>query len=525
MLPKSSSIRPKSTLSVTLDSSVKESGEAASFFTKAEESFSELVWRIEEAIQDPSIKTIYVDLQNFSLGMGSASELFEILWKARNQGKWIHVSLGSARLKEYLIASAAQSISLSPSGNIELLGPKSERYYLKGVLDKLGIEGEFVTKGAYKSAPETFTQKKASEKSRENTLQNLAEAEEEITKLILRSGKISSKNWDKARKLGVLSAEEALKLELINSIGTPYEEKSKTTHSHAIVETAKLASDSLVLPPKIAVIVASGDIVRERMKLLGVLGGNQITPEKMKQQIDRVQSDPSIKAVVIRVSSGGGDVLASHLIANLIQDLNKTKPVVISMGDVAASGGYFIAAPASFVLANSLSLTGSIGVFSGKPNLSGLYEKIDLNKEIISRSPYPGLLSEAKAWTKEERDIIQRQVDQYYKTFLEFVSKNRNIEIEKVESAAQGRVWLGGRAKEKFLIDDIGGTVQAIERASRLTNLDAFQIKWVYPTGNLLDALSPFGNVKQGDNQLLKELRMGLLSDEPFLYWTSENLN
>lgn len=523
--PKPSLLAEQNAVSMKMDSSLKEKGEGTSFFAAGSDSFSEMLWNINEAARNPELDVLFLELETFPLGMGAASELHEALWKVRESGKIVHVALSNARLKEYLIASAANFITLAPAGSIDWSGPRSERYYLKGTLEKVGIEAEMVAKGAYKSAPETFNSKKASEKSRENILQNLSEAEKEIETYIKKSGRVTESSWQKARKLGVLSDKEALELKLIDSIEEPREAKEKITAFFRIGSGSTFSSRRLALPPRVGVMVASGDIVREKVKLLGLMGSEQIIPEKIAKQIQQMERDPLIKAVVIRVSSGGGDVLASQSIANQIKALNKKKPVVISMGDVAASGGYMISAPAASIFASPLTLTGSIGVFSGKPNFSALYEKIDLHKEVISKSPYPGLFSEAKAWTFEEREIITRQVNHFYESFLDYVSQHRPISLKEVDKVAQGRVWLGRKASELKLVDNLTGVLGAIEAAKNRGGLTDFEVKWIYPPSYLFDAITETAILEQSASLLQTEIRANLISDKPFLYWTPENLN
>ena len=520
-------------LHLKVDSSLREKGEPASFFASGNVSFSELLLKIQAAEKKPETRAVFIDLETFPLGMGAAHELFEALWKAREKGKLIHVALGNARLKEYLIASAAHSISLAPSGSIEWLGPKSERYYLKGTLDKVGIKAEVAAKGIYKSAPETFTSLQASTKSKENIFQNLQESEIEIRKCIQRSGRVTDKLWTEARQLGLLSARTAFQLKLADQIQDARQTREKLIGSYRLGELIKEGSDRLNLPPKIALLIASGDIVREKVKLLGFLGSDQITPDQITSQIEQIKQDKNVKAVVIRVSSGGGDVLASHLIANQIQDLARTKPVVVSMGDVAASGGYFISAPSSAIFVSPLTLTGSIGVFTGKPNLAGLYRKIDLRKEVFTQAPYPGLFSESQDWSKAERAVIERQVQEYYETFTQFVSETRKIPMDKIEGLAQGRVLLGKRALEGKLVDGLGGLTAAIAEAQRRAGLTESLITLIYPPGKFLESLTDLVMVKQsvisgpvlGSSQVLEGLKPALLSDKPFLYWSGESVH
>lgn len=518
-------LQSERTLQITLDSNLKEAVEPPTLFSRGKPSFSEVLYQIHQSKEEPETKSIFVEIKTFPLGLGCALELFQALWEARKAGKLVHVSLENARLKEYLIASAGHHISLVPSSSIDWSSPKSERYYLKGTLDKLGVEAEIVAQGGYKSAPETFVRKTASKKSRENIEQNLLEVEKELKTALQLSGRVTETNWKKAIQLGLLSGKDALELKLVDKVQSIEIAKNPFMRMSETNLFSENRSD-LALPPQIALVVASGDITREKIRLLGFFGGEQITPDTISHQLDEAKKDPRIRAVVLRVSSGGGDVLASHLIADQVEALKKIKPVIVSMGDVAASGGYFISAPATQVVTSPLSLTGSIGVFSGKPNLSGFFKKIDLNKEIITYSPYPNLFNEAQKWSKAELKVIERQVSQYYETFINYVASHRSMTPERVEIAAQGRVWWGRKALLLKLVDDIGGLNRAIELAQKNAGIRDYVLKVISPPTGFIDAISETFFVKQqgGENLLKNEtiygaLRPYLLSDKPFLFW------
>ncbi len=520
---KANFLQSEKTLEVSLDSNLKESVEASTLLSSGKLSFSELLFKIQTASRKPEVKSIFVEIKYFPLGLSAALEMFQALWEARKSGKLVHVSLENARLKEYLIASAGHQISMVPSSSIEWAGPKSERYYLKGTLDKVGIEAEIIAKGSYKSAPETFNRKSASEKSRENIEQNLKEAEEEIKAALQITGRANETVWKKATQLGLLSAQEALELKLVDKI-QPIETAKKHSSGSFVASQLEENRTDFALPPEIALIVASGDIVREKVRLLGLFGSEQITPDTLSYQLEKAKNDKRIRAIILRVSSGGGDVLSSHLIATQVEELRKTKPVIVSMGDVAASGGYFISVPASGVVASPLTLTGSIGVFTGKPNLNGLFKKMDLKKEIFTFSPYPNLFNEAEEWSQAERRIIEKQVSHYYQTFISYVASHRSISIEKVENAAQGRVWWGRKALSLNLVDDIGGMARAFQLAQEKAGIRNFALRVIYPQTGFFNALSETVFMKE-PLQLYGALKPYLLSDKPFLFWWDQNIH
>lgn len=501
---KDSLLKSGGAISTKIDSSLSEQGNKGSWFQKEKTSFSEIIWNLKKIETDPSTPAVFIELESFPLGFGAANELSEVLWSLRKAGKTLSVSLESPELKEYLIASAAHHITLAPSGGLKLLGPQAQRYYFKGVLDQAGIKAEIIKKGKYKSAPEAFNQKGPSEPAKENIFENLKEAELAIESLILRSGRITKETWKKARELGVLSEKEAKSLGLVDEIKEARRAEQDFRKAHQVFSlNSQTAHDELALRPQIALIIASGDIVRKKIGLLSLMGSDPLTPDDLKDQVERAERDPRIKAIVIRVSSGGGEVLASHLMANQLRDLNRKKPVVVSMGDVAASGGYLLSVPSRFISARPLTVTGSIGVFSGKPNLAGLLKKLDIKKEVFSGSPYPRLYDEATGWSPAERKIMERQVEHFYETFLSYVSEQRKLDLSQVQKMAEGRVWLGASALEGKLIDSLEGLPAGIKQAQQLSGLGEFDLLPLYPSPSLFGGVGDLFWLKSELSELL----------------------
>ncbi len=463
-------LRPDSVLKMNVDGSLQESGTKGGLFRAERPTLLGLLEQLDRAGNDPSLKLVAIKLENFPLGMAAAQEVHEAILRLKEQGKRVDVFLSNSGMKEYIIASIATKILMEPTAELKFAGLRSERYYIKGTLDKIGIEGQFLAKGKYKSAPEMFTRREASEPSREETLQQLGEAERIIFETLAKSRNITKARWDALLNTALLDAEEAKSSGLVDVIG----------HMDAILkaealsprETLDVSSKRLALPKRIAVIVASGDILQKRIQLLSLAGESQVTPDKMKAHFREALSDPRTEAIVFRVSSPGGEVTASDEIASLVEAAEKKGvPVVISMGDVAASGGYMISAPGRKIFAQPLTITGSIGVFLGKFNLGELYKKIDLRKEIITHAPFAGLLTEDRAWTKEEREILWRRLSQYYEGFIKYVSKARKLSVAHVDEVAQGRVWLGSQAIKEKLVDELGGYHEAIEYAANEVSL------------------------------------------------------
>jgi protease IV len=530
-LPYDSLIRVPSAIKTSIEGNLSEEPTSGGFFSRPRPSLLELLQLLDKARTDDRVKLVILKIDDFPLGLAAAQDVYESIWALRKAGIQVEAFLGNSGLKEYLIASAANKIHMEPTAELRLMGLHSERYFIKGTLDKVGIEGEFLAKGEYKSAPEMFTRKESSPQSREETLQILKTAEAEIVPLIARGRTGFADKWKKIIQTALFSADQAKAEGVIDEVDHYVESSKKLTHSLCTHESLDTKEDRLALKSRVAVIVASGDILEHRVQALSLGGREQITPEKMEARFKEAVSDPLTKALVFRVSSGGGEILPSDQIAAMVENARHVKPVIVSMGDLAASGGYFISAPANRIFAQPLTLTGSIGVFLGKASLAGLYGKIDLHKEILSYAPYPGLFSEDRPWTPEERAVLQRRLDQYYDSFVSFVASHRSLSKEDAEKSAKGRVWLGSAAKERKLVDELGGYLAATRFAAEEADLgDDYELWLLQESRGLFDffgsgegfikadggSLIPRGLISE---EILKQLRwMDSLRKSPFLY-------
>jgi len=520
-MPFQSAIRPNSIYKIEIGDSLGEMPVRGGLFGKGRPALLPLLRAIDRATKDNSIVMIAVNLESFPLGLAAAEDVYDALWKARDAGKIVEVFLANAGIKEYLIASAATRIYMEPSAELRLAGLKSERYFLKGTLDKIGVEAQFLAKGMYKSAPEMFTRRESTPISREESLKVISIAEKHILELLGRGRKIDKAKWDEVTELALLDAPTAQAEGLIDQVGHYKSMAERWAKNYQVKESLAEKSDALALPRRVAVVVAHGDILGKNHSLLNLVGQRQVTPDRVEKHLKAALGDPRVSAIVLRVSSAGGEVVASEEIAALVASARKEKPVIVSMGDVAASGGYFISAPAEKIFAQPLTLTGSIGVFLGKFNLAGLYKKIDLHKEIVTQSPYPGLLSEDRPWSDGERKIMLRRLDQYYDSFVKYVSKERNLPLPQVEKVAQGRVWMGAEAKDNKLVDAQGGYFDAIEFAADRAGLHGGE----YETVVVQDAPGLFElvsgeNVISPDNMqsALGILSPGLLEDAAWMW-------
>jgi protease IV len=538
MRPHPSFATPKTTLEVLLDGDLSEEHVEGTLFSKGTYSLFDVLQTLEDAGKENSIKNIYVRIEKFPLGLAAAGEIHEALLKLREQGKEIDATIGNGGATEYLIASAANRIHMEPNGELRLLGPRSERFYAKGTLDKIGMEGEFLARGEYKSAPETFTRKDSSPKSREATLHELKKIEEEYAALLSQSRKISLSDYRKVLGHAIFSAKNALDFRLVDSITPARDVEEKLKERSFFRSSAVAQEERLNLPSRIAVITAQGNILKKKVRLFTFAGEPQITPERFERHLEKALRDARTKAIVVRVSSPGGEVLASQEIASLLESAKKKKPIFVSMGDYAASGGYMISAPAEAIFADPMTATGSIGVFLGKVSLEGLYKKIDLHKEIISQYPYAGIFSEGRSWNAEERTVMLRTLDQYYDGFVSQVARLRRLKKEEAEAAAKGRVWLGDDALQRKLIDKKGGLMAAIQFAREKIGVAEKDVE----TWPIIDSFGLFSMLENGGmTQAPSTIEgfaglfispeagrsldwMASLREQPFLYWEPTRL-
>ncbi len=453
-------------------------------FGGPQQSLSNLVLQFKKAKVDKRIKTILLTVDMSAVGWGKSEEIRDAIADFRSAGKPVYAYMEYATDKEYYIASACDKVYLAPPGELFINGLAADVMFFRGSLDKLGIYPDMIQAGKYKTAVETFTRKDMSDANREfiNSLLDdlfnryvdaIAKARgksPEDIRAIIDDAPYSSA---KAKELGLIDGvayRDELEKELKSKLGYKESDQLSLVRSSAYneVEPESLGLDK---GEKIAVIYATGDIGSGRSE--NSPGGNQsIGSDTLAKALNDARDDKSIKAIVIRVDSPGGSGLASDIIWHSVEAAKAKKPVVISMGDVAASGGYYIAAGANKIIAQPSTITGSIGVFAGKPVIKGFYDWLGISNEYILRGKQAGMFRESEKFTTEERakfeDLVKRM---YYEDFVPKVAKGRNKTPEYVDSVAQGRVWTGAQGKERGLVDEFGGLDRAVEVAKELANI------------------------------------------------------
>jgi protease-4 len=424
------------------------------------------------------VKALILEPRGLDAGWAKLEELRAEILAFKASGKPVYAYLRNAGTREYYLATAADKIYMAPEDELDVKGLRAELLYLKGTLDKLGVNMEFEHVGKYKDAPDTYTRTSPSPETLETTNQILDQYYGNLVQVIADGRKLPPGAVRGVIDQGPFIGKSALDGGLVD--GLIFEDEMLAQLNVQLkTDLKKIGANSYSKSagadptgrPRIAYVTGDGEITRGDPGEDGT--GNGITAFGMVKQLRQVENDSSIKGVIVRVDSPGGDGIASDDILHEMQSLSKKKPVLISMSDLAASGGYFIAMTGDPVLAYSNTLTGSIGVFFGKVDLRGLYDKIGLKKELLTRGRFAAIDSEYKPLTPEEREKVQKEIQVFYRGFVERVAAGRKRPYDQVEPLAQGRVWLGSQAKMNGLVDEIGGLDRAVEMIKQRTNIAA----------------------------------------------------
>ncbi len=441
---------------------------------------------INQATQDKRIVGIYLygDTSRDSSGTGYATlkEVREALQRFRAAGKQIFAYDMNWREPEYYLASVADTIAVNPFGSVEMNGLSSETTFFAGALQKFGIGMQVTRVGKYKSAVEPFLLTKRSPESREQTQQLIGDLWNEFLATVGKDRKLTPQPLQKiADSDAILEPAEALKQGLVTKQAyedeivtqlkqlTGRKEDDKTFRQISLKSYAKLAEEELQkgrnANKTIAVLYAEGEIVD------GEGDSDQVGGERFAQQLRDLRQDDDVKAVVLRVNSPGGSVTASEQIQREVILTRKTKPVIVSMGSVAASGGYWISTYSDRIFAEPNTITGSIGVFGLRPNIQKLANNNGITWDVVKTGRFADILTISRPRTPQELALIQKSVDRIYNEFLSKVADSRKLPRAKVAEIAQGRVWSGKEAKEIGLVDDFGGLQVAIQEAAKRAKL------------------------------------------------------
>ncbi len=443
---------------------------------------TEIIKNIKKAKDNAQIKGIYIGAEVSPNSYATLAEIRNALIDFKKSGKFIIAYAEIMDEHSYYVASVADKIYLNPTGEILLNGFSQQVVYLKGMLDKIGVEPQLIRHGKYKSAGEPFIASSMSEENRSQIESYLGSLYQQFISDIASSRKMNAITMRSiVDELQVQSAADAIKLKIIDGVKYEDEIEAELKIKLGIGETDKpnyvtmakfnmVSGNTSVSDQKIAVLYCVGDIS-------GGEGDDQsIGSDRMAAAIKKVREDESYKALVLRINSPGGSALASDIIWREVSLCKAKKPVIVSMGDVAASGGYYIAAPADHILAQPNTITGSIGVFGMLINAQDLLNnKLGVKIESVKFGEFADLGSPDRPLNEAERLVVQRGVDRVYDNFIERVAKGRKLSKEQVEEIAQGRVWSGIDAKKIGLVDELGGLDKAIEIAASKAKLSEYR--------------------------------------------------
>ena len=444
---------------------------------------NQILGAISKANKDDKIKGISLSSDFINAGWAQTQEIRNSLKDFKESGKFIYAYSNYFSQKGYYLASIADSIFMNPLGMIDFKGLSTEILYYDKFQKKYGVKYEVIRKGEYKSAVEPYLQDKMSEENRSQIKNLLFTVWETISTEISQSRNLNLEELNFiADNLLVTTSKEALKNKFIDKIVHEDNYKKSIKNLLGILDSddlnlidfkrlnSKIKDYDLKIKDKIAIIYAQGTI-------LYVEGSETIIGEELfRETIDELGENENIKAVVLRIDSPGGDPLTSDILWNSIEKLKKNKPIVVSMGNVAASGGYYIACNANKILANPMTITGSIGVWGTLPNLEGISSDIGINAEQVNTHKNSMGYSLFEPLQSGYKNAMERTIDEVYNLFKLRVSEGRTISYEEVEKYARGYVWSGKEAKKIGLIDEIGGLQDAIYEASKLAEIENFNV-------------------------------------------------
>ncbi len=452
----------------------------------SEQSLSSLVLQFKKAKIDKRISAILLDVNGSGAGWAKSEEIRDAITDFRSSGKPVYAYLEYGMNKEYYIASACDKIYVAPSGELFINGLAADVMFFRGSLDKLGIYPDIYQIGKYKSAGDMFTQKTMTDAHRQYVNELLDDL---FKRYVEATAQARGKSADEMRALidnAPYNAKAAKQAGLIDDAfyrDEVYKELKtrlgyKDTDDLRLVKSSdyrEIDAQSLGLNKgeRIAVIYATGDIGSGKSQ--NSPGGSQsIGSDTLAKAVRDAANDKTIKAIVMRVDSPGGSSLASDIIWHAVNEAREKKPVVISMSDVAASGGYYISTCATKIVAEPSSITGSIGVVAGKPVVKGLYDWLGLTNEYVMRGKNAGMFRETEKFSDDERAKFEVWIkNTYYEDFVPKVAQGRNKSNEYIDSIGQGRVWTGAQGKANGLVDEYGGLDRAIEIARDLAKIPA----------------------------------------------------
>lgn len=483
---------------------------------------------LKHASSNDKITGIFLDISDITAGMAITEELRQGIVQFKNSGKFVYTYADVLTQKGFYLASAGDKIYLNPAGDVEFKGLSTTFLSFKGLLDKLGVKAEVFRPDGnkFKSAVEPFLHEKMSPENRAQTFQFLNTIWNSMLNDFSESRSISVEELGRiADELAMYNTYKAVELHMADSIlyrdqfvdllkaksGLQAKDKLKLVSPGEYYEMYKAAMNTENKKDLIAVVFAEGEIV------YGDGDNKTISDKNLGTQLKKAREDDKVKAVVLRVNSPGGSALASEILWREVELTKAKKPVIVSMGNYAASGGYYISCGANRIFADNSTLTGSIGVFGMLYNAQGfLNQKLGITTDTVKTNAYSDFFSFARNMENAEREYLNRSVTDVYKLFLQRVSEGRNLDLNYVDSIAQGRVWAGKDAINIGLVDEIGNLEAAINYAAKSVDLSDFGIKTLPEKTDFWQALLNDGKKDAVDVMVKKNLGEGYYILEGF---------
>ena len=443
--------------------------------------FSDMLRSITMAAGDKRVKGLYLYMgSQFPYSWGKSEELRQALKRFRDSEKPVLVYANAYSQQGYFVASVADSIYLNPSGMVEFRGIGAESMFFKQLLDRMAVKMTLVRpkSNSFKSAGETYTMDHFSEANRRQVREYIASIWEYATAQIGEARDISTERLNEiADNLDGCLPEDAVKNGLVDRLC--FESDIRTTMKNTldgknvidIADYAKNLKTNIMDKQQIAVIYAEGDVVD------GTGYGTAVYSDKITKALDAAAADEKVKAIVLRVNSPGGQVTASEIMTNAVMRAKEKKPIIVSMGDVAASAGYEISCNANFIVAEPTTVTGSIGVFATLPEIGGTLKKyLGITTDTVNTNANSTALSALRPLSPKVLELMQRNVEEFYTVFVGRVAKGRGLDYDFVDSIARGRVWTGRDALKLGLVDALGGLDDAISIAADSAGLDTYTV-------------------------------------------------
>ena len=483
---------------LTLKGGVSEMSASDGLFAASDNSLLGLIDRLNRAAKDEKLSAMVLKIRSASMGRAQAEDVRLAIGRARAAGRKIYADLQDAGTQDYLLATACDHIIMPESGTLMIPGLRAEITYYKTLFDFFGIKADMMQVGSYKGAAEPYTRSSMSPEFRQQYEQLLGDFYDQLVETIAKDRKLPVEKVRGLIDQGLFSAEQALQAGLIDEIAYGDQIKERISKDLATdtsqidlvngYAVKKVENDfsgmmgmvklfDLLLngadgkkssqQKKIAVVYAVGTIVSGE-STFSLLGGTAVGSDTLVRALKQADGDKTVQAIVLRVDSPGGSALASDLIWREVQRIKK--PVIASMGNIAASGGYYISMGCDQIYAQPGTLTGSIGVVGGKISFAGLFDRFGVKTEVISIGKNSGLLSAVNPMTEGERKVWKANMEEVYRQFVTKTAAGRNLTVKQLEPLAGGRVWTGRQAKNNGLVDQLGTLHEAIQAAKKAAN-------------------------------------------------------